>query len=174
MPTLPGGGAEGPSVPAAVLRCLAWDCSLSAGTCSSSSWHLLCCEASTPQRGAGKSPSASPRPCPKPLLMLLRFFPTPPSTGRGYPQPSQAAQQWWQTMAVGACSCQLPAGTTLGGCLKKHLALPKPNPTEASAHSWASREKNKREIVFLPLKRRESKVAPSKAGEQRENQQSRL
>lgn len=97
--------------------------------------------------------------------MFLRFFPASPSPGRGYPQPSQAAWWQWQSVAVGASGSRLPAGTAPGGCLKKHLALPKTKPTEARAHSWAPWEKTKREQVFLLLKRRESKAWPPPKGE---------
>lgn len=54
---------------------------------------------------------------------------------------------------------------TLGGCLKRHLALPKPNSTEARAQSWALWKKTKRQGAFLLLKRKQSK-AHSKLGKQ--------
>ena len=165
MPTAQGGGVEGPSVPGAMPGCPAWH--NSAGTRSGSSWHLPCCEASTLQRGAGKIPSASPGQCPEPFLLFLGFFLASPSPGGGYSQPSQAARRRWQSMAVGASGSRLPAGATLGSCLKKRLALPKPKPTGARAYSWAPWEKNQ-EGVFLLLKRTESKAWPPPKGGNRD------
>lgn len=75
------------------------------GTRSGSSWRLPCCEASTLQRGAGKSPSASPRPCPEPFLMFLRFFPASPSQGRGSPSPGGSSAA---VAEHGGCRSQRP------------------------------------------------------------------
>lgn len=49
-------------------------------------------------------------------------------------------------------------GATLGGCLKRHLALPRPKSTEARAQSQALWKKTERRGVFLLLKRKQSKA----------------
>lgn len=79
MATAQAGGTEGHQ--SLVSYCDALPCGLS----SSSFWHLPCCEPSTLQRGAGKSPSASPGQCPKPFLMFLRDLPASSSPDGGTP-----------------------------------------------------------------------------------------
>lgn len=120
------------------------------------------------QRGTGKSPSSTSG---LPSCSSGFLQPLPPQA-RGSPA-QQAGWWWWQSAAAGASGKRMSVDATRGGCLKKHLALPKPKATEARAQSWAPWKKTKRQGVFLLLKRKQS-MALSELGKQRRYQKSQL
>lgn len=130
-PAAQGGGVEGPLVHSTIQVALPVGTAVSLPAPTPGIFPH--CEASTLQRE--EEPQCQPQAVPQAFPYVPWFCFQHPQVG--IPQPRQAVWQWWQSRDVGASSSQLPMGTVMGGCLKKHLALPQTKPTEAGAHSWA-------------------------------------